>query len=153
MSPITEEIPKTLGAPHQKWGRDRMHIYYKSRYHRGLSYCYFLYLPKQWIILIHACSHYIIYSNDGKVDFLLDVKLLRELGCVFLSMLVGSNNDRKCFDASLISLLEVISNEESSWKLPIYPAFRSYKCYVAATLKYLIGKYVIKYQSHSCLPS
>ena len=45
MSLIAEEIPKVLGAPHQKWGRDRMHIYYKSRYHRGLSYCYFLYLP------------------------------------------------------------------------------------------------------------
>ena len=64
--------------------------------------------------LTHACSHYIIYSNGGKVDFLLDVKLLRELGYVFLSMLVGSTNDRKCFDASMISLLEVISNEESS---------------------------------------
>ena len=48
------------------------------------------------------------------MDFLLDVKLLRELGYVFLSMLVGSTNDRKCFDASMISLLEVISNEESS---------------------------------------
>ena len=87
------------------------------------------------------------------MDLLLDVKFLRELGYVFFSMLVGSNNDRKCFDASLVSLLEVISNKESSWKLPIYPAFRSYKCYVAATLKYLIGKYVVKYQSHSYLPS
>ena len=118
-----------------------------------LPYCCSLYPLKQWKILTNACSDCITDSNEGKEDFSLGVKLQRKMSCVFLLMLWGSNSGRKYFGALLISLLEVISKEQSSRKLSLYSAFSSYKCYVTATLKYLIGKYGIKTQSLSCLPS